>query len=58
MICCGTKDGVVGKFPESYHNIMTANNVEHLWYEVPGADHDSNAVRSGLYNLLIRWNAE
>jgi len=58
MICCGTRDGVVGKFPESYHNIMTTNNVEHLWYEVPGADHDSNAIRSGLYNLLIRWNAE
>ncbi len=58
MICCGTRDGVVGKFPESYHNIMTTNNVEHLWYEVPAADHDSNAIRSGLYNLLIRWNAE
>ena len=55
LICCGTKDGVVGKFPESYHNIMTTNGVEHLWYEVPEADHDSNAIRSGMYNLLIRW---
>ena len=58
MVCCGTKDGVVGKFPESYHTILTNNKVEHLWYEVPGADHDSNAIRSGLYNLLIRWAAE
>ena len=58
MICCGTRDGVVGKFPESYHDIMTTNNVEHLWYEVPAADHDSNAIRSGLYNLLIRWMEE
>jgi hypothetical protein len=58
MICCGTRDGVVGKFPESYHNIMTTNKVEHLWYEVPGADHDSNAIKSGLYNLLIRWHNE
>lgn len=58
MICCGTKDGVVGKFPESYHNLMVSNEVEHLWYEVPGADHDSNAIKSGLYNLLIRWNEE
>ena len=58
MICCGTRDGVVGKFPESYHNIMTTNGVEHLWYEVPGADHDNNAIKSGIYNFLIRWNAE
>ena len=58
MICCGTRDGVVGKFPESYHNIMTTNKVEHLWYEVPGADHDNNAIKSGMYNFLIRWNEE
>ena len=56
MICCGTKDGVVGKFPESYHKIMTTNGMEHLWYEVPDADHDCNAIKSGIYNFLIRWN--
>lgn len=55
MICCGTKDGVVGKFPLSYHELMEKNGVTHLWYEVPGADHDSNAIRSGMYNFLIRW---
>ena len=58
MVCCGTRDGVVGKFPESYHNIFTTNGVEHLWYEVPGADHDNNAIKSGIYNFLIRWNRE
>ena len=55
MVCCGTKDSVVGRFPASYHEIMTRNGVEHLWYEVPEADHDSNAIRSGFYNFLIRW---
>ncbi len=55
MITCGTKDGVVGKFPESYHNILTTNGVEHLWYEVPDADHNSIAIKSGFYNYLIRW---
>lgn len=55
MICCGTKDGVVGTFPASYHEIMERNGVEHLWYEVPGADHNDQAVRSGLYNFVIRW---
>lgn len=52
MVCCGTKDGVVGTFPKSYHNILEKNEVNHLWYEVPGADHDSNAIRSGLYNFI------
>ena len=58
MICCGTRDSVVGQFPASYHNILEQNEVEHLWYEVPGADHDSQAIRSGLYNFMIRWKAE
>lgn len=52
MICCGSKDGTVGKFPENYHKIMEKNSVEHTWYEVPGADHDSTAIRSGLNNFM------
>lgn len=55
MVCCGAKDSVVGQFPASYHKILEQNSVEHLWYEVPGADHDSQAIRSGLYNFMIRW---
>jgi len=55
MICCGTKDSVVGTFPKSYHEIMTTNSVDHLWYEIPDADHDNNAINSGFYNFLIRW---
>lgn len=56
MVCCGSRDSVVGKFPVGYHELMEKNGVEHMWYEVPGADHDSNAIRSGLYNFVIRWN--
>lgn len=52
IICCGTKDSVVGLFPLSYHNIMTDNGVDHIWYEIDGADHDNNAIKSGLYNLF------
>lgn len=55
MICCGTKDSVVGTFPASYHEIMERNEVDHLWYEVPGADHNDQAIRSGLYNFVTRW---
>lgn len=56
MVCCGTADGVVGRFPADYHRVLEQNEVEHLWYEVPGADHNSQAIRSGLYNFMIRWN--
>ena len=52
LIDCGTNDSVVGKFPESYHEILTRNNQEHIYFEVPGADHDWNAISAGLYNFL------
>ncbi len=55
MITCGTKDGVVGTYPASYDAILTKNKVKHLWYEVPEADHDSNAIKSGFFNFLIRF---
>lgn len=55
MVCCGTNDSVVGRFPLSYHEIMEKNEVVHLWYEVPGADHNDQAIRSGLYNFILRW---
>ncbi len=55
MVCCGTKDSVVGQFSSGYHRILEQNGTEHLWYEVPEADHDSRAIRSGLYNFMIRW---
>ena len=38
-----------------WDDVAWEDGVEHLWYEVPEADHDSNAIRSGWYNLLIRW---
>jgi len=52
IICCGTSDSVVGDYPKSYHEILEANETGHIWYEISGADHDNNAIRSGLYNLF------
>jgi len=49
MICCGTTDRTVGQFPKSYHNIFEKNGVDHTWFEVINADHNSLAIRSGLY---------
>lgn len=52
MVCCGTVDGTVGKFPLTYHELLEKNQVEHIWYEVPGADHNAQAIRSGLNNFV------
>ncbi len=52
QISCGTRDGTVGTFPKSYHEIFERNGVEHIWFEVPDADHDSTAIKSGFYNFI------
>ncbi len=52
FLCCGTDDKTVGKFPECYHKIFTSNNVDHIWYEIPDADHDAQAIRSGVNNFV------
>lgn len=57
FICCGDWDSVVGKFPRQYHEILEKNQEDHIWYEIPGADHDDKAIRSGIYNFIIRWKS-
>ena len=52
MVCCGTNDGTVGQFPRSYHSILTKNNVNHTWFEVMNADHNSHAIRTGLFYFV------
>lgn len=52
FIAGGTNDGVVGKFPQQYHQILTANGQEHLWLEVSGGGHDGSTVVPMYYNLL------
>ena len=52
MLCCGTRDSVVGTYPKSYHELLEANGTKHIWYEITGSDHDNSAIKSGLYNLF------
>jgi len=52
LISCGTDDSVVHDFPKSYHEILTRNNQEHIWFEVPGADHNGEAVSAGFVNFI------
>ena len=52
IICCGTKDSVVGKFPKGYHDLFDKNGISHIWYEIPNADHDMTTQYSGMYNFF------
>lgn len=51
FVCCGNIDSVVGKFPESYHQIFDRNGVEHYWWEIDGSDHADPAITNGLVNF-------
>jgi enterochelin esterase-like enzyme len=52
IICCGTRDSVVGTFPKQYHELLEAHGAGHIWYEIKDADHDNNAIKSGIFNLF------
>ncbi len=52
MITGGTNDGVVGTFPQSYHNILTTNGTDHIWQEIQGGGHDGSCVVPHLYNYM------
>jgi len=54
LICCGNSDGVVQNTPKTYHNILSKNNVEHIWYEYKGGDHNFIVWNHGLYNFVKR----
>ena len=45
-------DGVVGNNPENYHNMLSANRVDHIWNPIPGGGHDNNSIQPHFYNLV------
>lgn len=55
IVCRGSKDSVVGRFPVEYHEAMQSCGLEHIWYETEGLEHDEKIVQSATYNLMIRW---
>lgn len=52
MIGAGDKDGTVGSFPQSYHDLMAKNKVEHIYYVIKGSDHGNPAIQSVCYNFV------
>ncbi len=55
LMCCGSKDSVVGKFPIRYHELFERNGVEHIWYEASDVEHNERIVQSAIYNLMLLW---
>ncbi len=51
MVSAAVNDSVVGNAPESYHNIMTKNGVNHIWHTVPDGNHGGNTIRPHFYNF-------
>ncbi|MBQ3915647.1 MAG: hypothetical protein II690_03550, partial [Ruminococcus sp.] len=51
MISAAVNDGVVGNNPENYHNILTANGVQHIWNQLPYGGHDNNSIQPHFYNF-------
>ncbi|ORX81098.1 alpha/beta-hydrolase [Anaeromyces robustus] len=52
LISGGTNDFIVSNTPEKYHKILEKNKQPHVWYPVPGADHDTDAFTSGFFNFV------
>ena len=53
LINAGDSDGVVGSWPETYSNTLTANGTENIFYVTEGG-HDFTVWRHGLYNFVKR----
>lgn len=52
MITCTRFDGTVGDAPDSYHDALTNNGVEHIWHQLTDGDHGAISVRAHMYNFL------
>ncbi|MBQ3941143.1 MAG: hypothetical protein II723_08520, partial [Oscillospiraceae bacterium] len=54
MIAGGTNDGVVGTFPQQYHELLDQNGTPNLWMSVPNGGHDGGVGTKIFYNFF-RW---
>lgn len=54
MIAGGTNDGVVGTFPQQYHELLDKNGTPNLWMSVAGGGHDGGVGTKIFYNFF-RW---
>ncbi|MCR5015119.1 MAG: hypothetical protein K6A75_00900 [Ruminococcus sp.] len=43
---------MIGDAPDSYHEALTNNGVEHIWHQLTDGDHGEISVRAHMYNFL------
>ena len=46
--------GIVFHIAKKVEQVAKDNNVEHIWYQVPGGDHNFTVWNDGLYNFVKR----
>lgn len=54
MLSSGTADNTVGDNPKNYHEILTQNHVDHIWFQYPHGNHESKVWQNGLINFMKR----
>lgn len=52
LIGAGDSDTMVWSTPKDYHNALTKNKVEHIYYEVKNSGHGNPATQSVCYNFI------
>ncbi len=52
LLTAGSNDTVVYDSPAGYHDILTSNNVPHIWHYVNGGYHGGNCIRAHMYNFV------
>ncbi len=52
LLTAGSNDEVVYNTPSGYHDILTNNNVPHIWHYVDGGYHGGNCIRAHMYNFV------
>jgi len=54
LITASKADGVVGRFPLSYHNILEQTDTAHFWHILENTGHDHSSVKPHLYHFVRR----
>lgn len=52
MLCSGTADSTVQDNPKTYHETLSKNGVDHIWYQYPNGGHSPNVWENGFVNFM------
>lgn len=54
LITASKADGVVGRFPASYHEMLERTETVHFWHVLENTGHDPSSVKPHLYHFFRR----